>query len=212
MARNDTSIAFYNYPVATTTATTETVLLAPTATGIYAGLPSPVFPASTTANPCGLNLTVPPDVALGEFDGHAFEVLIAYKLTTTATTSFTINLYNYTAAVLAGGPSATGYLGAAITGTGVTKLITGTATAVGTGGASVNGVFRAQFIWDSASKVLAASNTPVQFQKGATVTLTATNATVTGLGQTDLNFAPSFTYSVTNSPTLVITEFVINRI
>lgn len=215
MARNDTSVGFYNYPVATTTATTETILLAPTATGIYAGLPSPVFPNSTSTFPCGLNVSVPPDVALGEFDGHPFEVLIAGRLTTTATTNFTIGLYEYTAAALAGGPSASSYTGAAITGTGVNKLLSnsGAPVAVGTNGASTNFVLRAQFIWDSVSKTLAASNTPVLFFKGATVAMTiASSGLITGIGQTDLNFAPSITYSATNSPTLVLTEFVINRV
>lgn len=211
MARNDTSIGLYNYPVPTTTATTETVLLAPSASGVYAGLPSPVFPLSTSTFPTGLNISPPVDVNLGEFDGHAFEVLVAGKLTTTATTSFTLNLYQYTAAAL-GSPSGAAYKGASVTGTGVTKLITGTATAVGTGGASVNFVLRTQFVWDSVSKSLCVASTPVMYQNGASVALTVTTAATTGLALADLNFAPSFTYSATNSPVLTLTEFVINKI
>ena len=211
MSRQDAVIGLYNYPVASTTATTETILLAPTASGLYAGLPSPVFPLSTTTNPCGLNLAPPPDIALGTLEGRAFEILIAGKLTTTATTSFTINLYQFTQACL-GAPSGSAYKGASITGTGVTKLVTGTATAVGAGGASVNFIFRQQYIWDSVSKTLAAANAATTFQGGASVANTQSAATVASLAETDLNFSPSFTYSATNSPTLVLTDFVINRI
>lgn len=213
MSRQDTSIGFYNYPVPTTAAITETILLAPSASGVYAGLPSPAFPLSTTTYPCGLNVSIPPDIALSEsWDGHPFEVRIAGRLTTTATTNFTVNLYNFTGAVLAGGPSAANYKGASLTGTGVTKLTTGTATAVGTGGASVNFTFAQQFIWDSVSKTLAVAAAPVTYQLGAAVTNTVSAATVASLASTDLNFAPSFTYSATNTPVLTVTEFVINRI
>lgn len=212
MSRQDSVIGFYSYPVPTTTATTETILLAPSASGTYAGLPSPIFPLSTTTFPTGLNIAPPPDIALGTLNGRPFEIFIAGYLTTTATTSFTVNLYNFTAAALAGGPSASSYKGASTSGTGVTKLVTGTATAVGTGGASVNFVFRQQYIWDSVSGLLCAANAPTTFQKGVTVSNTQSAATVASLAETDLNFAPSFTYSATNSPTLVLTDFVINRI
>lgn len=211
MARVDTSIGLYNYPVPTTTATTETILLAPSASGVYAGFPSPAFPLSTTTYPTGLNISIPPDVALGTYDGRPFEILIAGKLTTTATTSFTINLYQFTQACL-GAPSGAAYKGASLSGTGVTKLVTGTATAVGTGGASVNFTFRQQYIWDSVSGILCAANAPATFQKGVTVSNTQSAATVASLAETDLNFAPSFTYSATNSPVLVLTDFVINRV
>lgn len=212
MARQDTSVGLYNYPVAAITGTTETVLLAPSASGVYAGFPSPTFPLSTSTYPCGLNISIPPDIALSEsWDGHPFEILIAGRLTTTATTNFTLNLYQYTQAVL-GSPSGSAYLGASTSGTGVTKLVTGTATAVGTGGASVNFVFRQQYIWDSVSKLLAAANAPTTFQKGVTVANTQSAATVASLGATDLNFAPSFTFSAANTPALTLTEFVINRI
>jgi hypothetical protein len=211
MSRQDTVVGFYNYPVPTTTATTETILLAPSASGVYAGLPSPTFPLTTTTYPCGLNIAPPPDVVLGTLDGRPFEIFIAGKLTTTATTSFTINLYQYTAAAL-GSPSGAAYRGASTTGTGVTKLVTGTATAVGSGGASTNFTFRQQYIWDSVSKTLAAANAPATFQAGVTVANTQSAATVASLAETDLNFAPSFTYSATNSPVLLLTDFVINRI
>lgn len=211
MSRQDTVIGLYNYPVASTTATTETILLAPIASGVYAGLPSPVFPLSTTTFPCGLNIAPPPDIVLGTLDGRAFEIFIAGKLTTTATTSFTVNLYQFTQAAL-GSPSGSAYKGASTSGTGVTKLVTGTATAVGTGGASVNFTFRQQFIWDSVSKTLAATSVATTFQNGVSISNTQSAATVASLAETDLNFSPSFTYSATNSPTLVLTDFVINRI
>lgn len=209
MSRVDTSIGIYNYPVATTTATTQTALLAPTASGIYPSLPSPSIPLSTTTFPAGLWIGVPADIAGGEFDGHPFEVKVAGKLTTTATTSLTVALYNATAASFAGGPGATSYTLATL-GTGCTKVAgNGTPSAVGTGGASVNFVLSVQFIWDSVSKNLSTlANT--LYINGSLVTTTPAN--VTALGQADLNFIPAFTYSATNSPVLTLTEFVINRI
>ena len=210
MARQDTVCAWYNVPQTQTT-TANTALLVPTASGVYPGLPSPNFPLSTTTFPDALSLGVPPDIAGGEFDGHVFEVLLALKVTTSATANFTVNLYNVTAAAVAGGPSASTYTAAALTGTGVTTLLTGTATAVGTGGASVNIVVRAQFIWDSVSKILGIANTATTFQKGVSITTTATNATVASLGASDLNFLPSFTVSA-GTATILVTEFSINRI
>jgi hypothetical protein len=215
MARQDTSVGLYNYPVATTTLTTENIVLAPTAAGLYPGFPSPTFPLSTSTYPTALILSVPPDIALSEsWDGHPFEINVSGRLTTSATSNFLMNLYNVTnAASYAGGPSGSAYKAASTSGTGVTKLLTGTATAVGTGGASVNFNFKSQWIWDSVSKTLALAAAPIFYQLGAAVTVTTTNATVTSIGVSDLNFTLSLTYSSsTAAPALTITEWVINRL
>ena len=215
MARQDTSVGYYNYPVATTTSTSANIILAPAASGVYPGFPSPAFPLSTTTYPAALILSVPPDIALSEsWDGHAFEVTVAGRLTTSATSNFLLSLYNVTNAASYGAtPSGSAYKAASTSGTGVTTLVTGTATAVGTGGASVNFVFRSQWVWDSISKTLAAVNAPTMYQLGASVTATATNATVASLGSTDLNFTLGITYSsATAAPALVLTEYVINKL
>lgn len=210
MARQDTVVAWYNFPQ-TVAVTTETALLVPSAAGVYPGLPSPAFPLSTTTYPDALTVFVPQDIAGGEFDGHPFEVTVALKLTTSATANFTLNLYNVTNAAVTGGPAASTYTAAALTGTGVTKLLTGTATAVGTGGASVNIVLKAQFIWDSVSKILGIANVATTYQKGVSITTTASAATVSSIGTGDLGFLPSFTVSA-GTATIVVTEFSINRL
>jgi hypothetical protein len=215
MARQDTSVGYYNYPVATTTSTAEQIVLAPTASGVYPGFPSPLFPLSTSTYPAALILSVPPDIALSEsWDGHPFEVTVAGRLTTSATSNFTLNMRNVTYAASYGAtPSGSAYKAASTSGTGVTTLLTGTATAVGTGGASINFVMKSQWIWDSVSKTLAAASTATTYQLGTSITTTATNATVTSLGSTDLNFTLGVTYSsATAAGALTLTEWVINRI
>lgn len=209
MARVDTSVGIYNYPVATTTATTETALLAPTASGLYPGFPSPEFPLSTSSVPVGLFIGIPSDIVGSVYDGHPFEVRVAGKLTTTATTSLTVNLYNAKQSTFSGGPSASSYTIATL-GTGCTKVVTnGTPQAVGSGGASVNVMQTASFIWDSVSKNLSTLSGTL-YVNGTSVTTTLANATSVAI--TDINFIPSFTYSATNSPVLTLTEFVINRL
>jgi hypothetical protein len=215
MARQDTSVGYYNYPVATTTSTSANIILAPTASGVYPGFPSPLFPLSTSTYPAALILSVPPDVALSEsWDGHPFEIVVAGRLTTSATSNFLLNMYNVTNAASYGAtPSGSAYKAASTSGTGVTTLITGTATAVGSGGASVNFVARGQFIWDSISKTLNAANAASTYQAGSSVSTANTTASVTSIAATDLNFTLGITYSsATAAPALVLTEWVINRI
>lgn len=210
MASQDTFVAWYNVPQVQST-TSNTALLVPSASGVYPGLPSPNFPLSTSTFPDALYLGIPPDIAGGELDGHPFEVVVALKVTTSATANFTLNLYNVTAAAVAGGPSASTYTAAALTGTGVTALLVGTATAVGTGGASVSVILKAQYVWDSASKILGICNTATTYQKGVAITNGTITATVASLGQADLNFLPSFTVSA-GTATITVTEFSIKRI
>jgi hypothetical protein len=215
MANQNTVAGIYNYPAQQLASTTnEVALLVPSASGVYPSLPSPLFPLSTTTYPALLYVTVPQDIASSFLDGHPFEIKIAGKLTTTATSNFLMNLYQVTNAAVAVGPAGTGYpagLTNGPNGTGVTKLTTGTATAVGTGGASVSFTYSQQYTWDSVSKLLVATNAATMFQKGASVSVTQSAATVSSLGIIDLNFFPTFTFSGSNSPTLTLTEFVINR-
>lgn len=216
MSRQDTIAGYYNFP-APIAQTTETATLAPSASGVYAGFPSPIFPLSTTTYPTLVYVAPTPDIALGEFDGHGFEVKITGKITTTATANLTINLYQVTNAAVAVGPSGSGYpatLTAGPSGTGVTKLTTGTATAVGTGGASINFSVSQQYIWDSVSKTLYCANAQNQFIKGATVSVTQSAASVASLSTiADLNFFPTFTVSALGTGvTLTLSEFVINRV
>jgi hypothetical protein len=216
MARLDTSSGFENYPIplASYAAGTEQALIAPTASGVYPSLPSPAFPLSTVTYPCVLYVTPSPDIAGSVYDGHPFSIRLSAKFTTAASvnTSILVNLYHATNAVLAGGPTAAAYsVVTALTGTGVTKLVTGTSTAAN----SVSGMFTFEgaYIWDSVSKQLGIANVGTTWQKGSTVSTTQTTAVVGSLSNVnDLNFYPSFTFATTVPTAFTVTEFVINRI
>lgn len=166
---------------------------------------------STSTYPDILYITPSPDIAGSVYDGHPFSIRFAAKFTSAANFSLLVNLYQATNAVLAGGPTASAYsVVSALTGTGVTKLVTGTSTAANT--TSGTFIYEGTYIWDSVGKVLGIANTGTMWQKGVTVAATQTTAAVTGLNQNDLNFFPSLTFT-TNLPTsFVVTEFVINRV
>ena len=216
MARQDTIAGFYNYPVTLSSygVTGQTALLAPTASGVYSGLPSPAFPLSTSTYPTVLYVSVPPDIAGGELDGHPFEVKIAGEATGPAGTStLTMKLFQATAAVIAGGTSSTayGYMTAIPpSGTGVNSIAVGSAITLSTS-VKTNFAFSVPLIWDSTSKQLNLANLPYFYAVGSSVYSSATASTAS-IGQTDLNFFPTFAFGTTAPTALTITEFVINRL
>lgn len=213
--RIDTSVGFQNYPLplASYTAGTEQALLAPTASGVYPSLPSPVFPLSTATYPCVLYASIPQDVAGGVWDGHPFQIKIEAKFTTAASvnTSILMNLYQATNAVLAGGPSSSAYsVVTALTGTGVTKLVTGTSTAANSTSGTL--VYTGAYSWDSTSGLLGIADVGTTYQKGVSISTSQTAATVASLTAKDLNFYPSFTFTTTVPTVFTVTEFSINRL
>jgi hypothetical protein len=157
-------------------------------------------------------LSIPSDATPGaSWDGHPFEIKFAAKFTSTANFSLLVNLYQATNAVLAGGPSSSAYsVVTALTGTGVTKMITGTSTAANTTSGTV--VLTANYVWDSTSKQLAIANAVTTYQKGVSISTANTAASVASLGGTDLNFYPSLTFTTSLPSSFVVTEFSINRI
>lgn len=208
MARVDTSVGIYNFPQ-TVAVTSETPLLVPSASGVYPGLPSPEFPLSTSSNPAGLFVGIPSDIAGSVYDGHPFEVSISLVASSTATTNFLVSLYNAKNSTFASGPGGSGYTLATL-GTGCTKVIPGTATAGLTATQPINYILKAQFLWDSTTKILSYL-TSTCFLNGASV---AANSPVnaTSVGLTDLNFIPSFTIASAATTTISVREFVINRL
>lgn len=213
MARVDTSAGFQNYSLPTSlyTAGSENVLFAPTTNA--PGFPSPLFPLSTSTYPIALFVAPSPDIAGSVYDGHPFSIRIAAKFTTAANCSILMNLYQVTNSVLTSGSTSTTYgtlTQASPSGTGITKLVTGTSTAANTTSGTI--VYEGQYMWDSVSKLLGISNVGTTYQKGVSITTTQSAATVASLNFNDLNFIPSFTFT-TNLPTsFVITEFSIDRI
>jgi hypothetical protein len=214
--KQDTVVGFQNYtvPLASYAGITETALLAPFASGYYPSLPSPEFPLSTATYPVVMYVSVPPDVAGGELDGHAFEVMIAGTVTGASTCTFDLKLWQATNAVLQSGITSTTYatlLTHPPSGTGITGVVGSSAVTLSS---TVKTNFRlvAPLIWDSTSKQLNFAGAPVFYAIGATATPTVTNASITGLGQTDLNFFPTFTWGTAFGGSLVLSEFGINRL
>ncbi len=210
MARQDSVAGFpaFNYSQVVAV-TTETALLAPSASGISPYFPSPEFPLSTTTYPTGVFVGVSPDIAGSVFDGHPFEVVLSFTASSTATTNTLVNLYNAKASSFAGGPAASSYTLATL-GTGCTKVVTGTATANLTSSVKINYIMKASFLWDSLTGILSWTGT-TQYQNGVLVA-NAANANATSVAATDLNFIPSFTFASAATTTVNIKEFVINRL
>lgn len=214
MARQDTSYGFQNYslPLSLYTAGSENVLFTPTATG-GAQFPSPLFPLSTSTTPIALYAAPSPDIAGSVLDGHPFEIKIAAKFTTTGTCSILMNLYQVTNAVLTAGATNASYTNltqASPSGTGITKLVTGTSTAANTTSGTI--IYSGQYAWDSVSKLLGIASVGTTFQKGVSISTTQSAATVSSLNFNDLNFIPSFTFATNLPSVFTITEFSIDRI
>ena len=210
MARIDTSVGFpsFNY-VQSVAVTSETALLAPSASGVQPGFPSPEFPLSTSTYPVGIYVGIPADIAGAVYDGHPFEVSLAFTASSTATTNMLVNLYQAKQSTFSGGPAASSYTLATL-GTGCTKVVTGTATSGLTSTVSQNYWVKAQFVWDSLTQKLGYCLAN-QYQSGASVAVAASNS-VSSLAITDLNFIPSFTFASAATTTITVKEFVINRV
>ena len=215
MARQDTVAGFQNYSLTPSltlyTAGSEQVLYAPLATA--PGFPSPIFPLSTATYPVALYVTPSPDIAGGELDGHPFEVKLALKVTTAASASITLNMYQVTNAVLTSGVTSTTYASlvqATPSVSGLTKLVTGTSTAINTTSGTI--VFSQQYTWDSVSKLLAIATPATTYQKGVAISNTQSAATVASLAAIDLNFIPTFTFTTALPTVVTVTEFSINRV
>ena len=213
MSRQDTVAGFQNYSVPLSLYdTSERVLYAPLVS--TPGFQSPIFPLSTSTYPVAAYVTPSPDIAGSVYDGHPFEIKIAIKFTTTGSTNILLNFYQVTNAVLTSGITSTTYAGlvqATPSVSGLTKLVTGTATAANTTSGTLT--FSQQYSWYSTSKLLAINTTAVTYQKGVAISNTQSAATVASLAQVDLNFLPSFTLSTnTNVSVLTVTEFSLNRI
>lgn len=215
MARIDTSFGIQNYVVTPSqyTAGSEQVLYAPLAAGVNPNFPSPLFPLSTSTYPVAVYIAPSPDIAGSVLDGHVFEVKFAAKFTTAASASITLNIYQVTNSVLTSGVTSTTYgtlTQASPSGTGITKLVTGTSTAANTTSGTIT--FSQQYAWDSVSKLLAINTAAVTYQKGVAISNTQSAATVASLAFTDLNFIPTFTFTTALPTVFTVTEFVINRI
>lgn len=217
MAQQNTVAGIYNYPVTLSqyTAGTELALLSPLAAGVYPSLPSPTIPLSTATYPAVLWQGISPDLAGGEFDGHPFQVSISGTITGPAGTSTaTIKLYQASNAVLTSGVTSTTYaqlLTAPPSGTGISGTSSAGAITVSTS-VKTNFTFQANYQWDSVSQTLCAFGVPVAYAIGASLTGAITTAKTTGVGVSDLNFFPTLTFATTVPTSVVIKEFVINRL
>lgn len=214
MSKVDTSYGIQNFALTPSqyTAGSEQVLYAPLAAGVNAGFPSPLFPVSTATYPVAVFIAPSNDIAGSVFDGHPFQVSFSAKFTTGGTCSILLNMYQVTNAVLTAGVSNASYTAltqASPSGTGITKLVTGTSTAANTTSGTIT--FTQQYAWDSTSKLLAINTAAVTYQKGVAISNLQSAATVASLNFNDLNFIPSFTFATSVPTVFNITEFVIAR-
>lgn len=208
MARQDSVFGVRNY-VQTISGTSATPLLAPTASGVNPGFPSPLFPLSTTTYPVGLFVGIPSDVAGGELDGHPFEVQLTAKISGTTTTDVLVNLFQASNSSWVAGPYAGTYTLGTL-GTGCTNVVTGTATAGITASATVDFWMKAEFVWSSSTSALNLCSA-AQYLNGSVVSVSATSG-VASIGSGDLNFIPQFTFASGGTNTVQIVEFVVNRL
>ena len=218
MATQNTCFGIYNYsvPLSLYGAGAETSLYAPTAANQAPSLPSPLFPLSTAALPVVLWIGPGADITGGELDGHAFEVKITGKITAPAAgCTFIMNLYQVTRSVVTSLVNSTTYATLVTTppsGTGINEIATGASGGAISASVSTNFVFSVPLIWDSTAKKLSFTSLPMLYQAGATITATVSTASTTVSAFTDLNFFPTFNFTTGVPTSLVLSEFVLNRL
>jgi hypothetical protein len=135
-------------------------------------------------------------------------------VTGASTCTFLIKLYQVTNAVLTSGVTSATYatlLTHGPSGTGITALVSSSAVTLSST-VKTNFTLTAPLIWDSTSSQLNFAAAPVFYEIGATATPTVSNASVGSVGSSDLNFIPSFTWGTAFGGSLVLKEFVINRL
>jgi hypothetical protein len=210
---------FKNLPAQTiATSATPTALLTP-ASGLISAYPSPVNPSGT-----GLVLISDPDVQSSNptatsptyvnasLDGQAFKLRLVALITpgTASSTVFTPYIYEVPQSVLllntltsgsptSGGPTFTAndhllYTGATVTTTATTAY---------------NYVLEAELIWDSASGIL---NGYFDTLGAGTYTAAAATTPLASVTATGLNFIPFFAFSTASNSTVVVKEFLLERV
>ena len=206
MSNQNTVAGFFNIPAQVITGTTETALLVPAA-GVYAGLPSPVLPASS-----GLTVSPSPDITgIGStLDVRRFNLRLAGKIANPGAGNFTLKFYQVPFANL-GVISASGSVtSAGAPGSGDVAVHSFAAAAAANPSDFTAELF---LIWSSAVNRIDGS--AKYYLSGAFVAEAVLSAPVTS-GVTlanALNFLPSFTFATGNAGNSVqISEFVIERV
>lgn len=214
MSNMNTVAGVYNVANTIGVSTANRALLVPAA-GVYAGFPSPVYPASSA-----ITVSAPPDIAAGEFDGHSFRVAITGAVTLAATSTFGVGLWQVPAVAAGGigvGTSTTNPVTTAgiITAGGNPCTVLQAATVSGsiTGPITFNFGLELALLWDSVSKQLGGWLSYDLINGVAIGTWgTAIASPVASVGVSDLNFVAAFTFGTANAANVVtVREFVINR-
>jgi hypothetical protein len=202
MSNANTFQGFYNLPaLAGASYTTESGYVIPAA-GTYAGLPSPTQAATDWL----VLPALPGDVNGGILDyGRGFKVRIAFEANIANSENVTVKLYQVTGAKFAAGVTAT------TNGTAIA-----TSGAIATGGA-VKGQFFMETVcfWDSTSKILngyfSGWSSLSATQGGVAIAQTKLSASPSSLGESDLNFFPTFTLGTGTGDTIGPVDFTIDR-
>lgn len=203
MANVNTFAGIYNLPAQVISSGTETALLVP-ASG-YPGYPSPTFTAGS-GFPIQFIDTVAGSLAN---DGHPFVVRLAGKVTTGASSTLVVNLYQVPGAIVSAGTSAT---------LSNDHVVVTNAASAAIATTSNNFLVEAQFMWDSVSQklngnvlfaLIAGANVAPNSGTAGTGVVTTALTTVTAA---DLNFIPSFTFGTANAANSVtVAEFTLDR-
>lgn len=207
MSNVNTMAGFYNLPAQVISVNTEIALLVPAAAGVYPALPSPALPASS-----GLVVEFPNDLAGAmSVDAHPFKVRIAGVVKNPGAGTLTIKMYQVAQAQVGVIGAAGSVTAAGAPGTGATAIH---ATAALTQANPSHFAMEFDLFWSSAVARLDGYVNGVQ----NTSTLIAQAAISAPLSSgvaavNQLNFMPSFTFSVANAANSVqLSEFVIERV
>jgi hypothetical protein len=207
MSNQNTVAGFFNIPAQVITVNTETALLVP-ASGVYAGLPSPVLPASS-----GLSLSPTADITgIGSTqDLHNFKIRLAGKIANPGGGNLTVRMYQVPLAGV-GVISATG----SVTSAGAPGSSDVTLTSFGAVTTPANPSsfsYEMNLLWSSAVNRIDGYFSGIA--NGTLVNNTVVTAPVTS-GVTvasALNFLPSFTFATANAGNSIqLSEFTIERV
>jgi hypothetical protein len=208
---NANSIAgFYNFSEAITVSTQLACIIP---AGGSPGTSYPGYPSPVLVQGAALAASCPPDIAGGELDGHPFRVRLTGTATTAGSYTFSTRVYQVPNSVMGVIGSAGMVTSAGAAGSGVNAIAAAsTATSIAT--ATANFMLSFLMIWDASSKHLNGMIEQMVLDGTILAAPAQNNATtqVTGVGLSDLNFMPTFTFGTAGANSVLVREFVIERV
>lgn len=195
MSNANSFLGFANLPQIYNPGTTGEFAYVVPPVGLYGGLPSP-------SNITGDALFLSPDTGAGQLDGRLFKIRVAGVVSSHTSQNITFSIRQYNSTLIANGPSTSNFTG--------TNVVFSSG-AVSTGGPITSSFyFESQFQWSSVSGALQSFagyfnvNGIGPFGAGflspaspvTTGTGTSQSGTAGVVGLRDLNFVPTFQFSL----------------